>query len=439
VFHEKRDKDGTLREHAHVVWSRILTEEGKAVNIARDRLKLRRVAQQFARDYGLELPDGMKNDGSRDRFNDRAKQENLGEKQQQERTGVSKAERMADIGACWNTTKTGAEFVRAMEDKGYYLARGDQRAYVVIDLYGEIHSLSRQLGGVAKKKELMDRLSAYPPDQQRDVESARAAASQKLQEREKALEKGSQEVQEPAGIEKRNTALHERQAARRAELDTHRADLYARQFRERGALREMQAAGKEGVEASRTERQPKGLAAFLTRITGIGSLVSWVQSKADARREAAHKQQTQTLLRHHDRELKEMDRHYLALHRLEVRENRSASTAVLREGYRKLRVRTFALKPEFEKALARTEATAAAGGGRAAGLFNRLASGMGFTKGDLQAAFERATAGKAVSSGDADTKGHTPADPEKLEQARQLRDELNRHQPRPGPDRDRDR
>ena len=195
-------------------------------------------------------------------------------------------------------SKTGAEFVRAMEDKGYYLARGDQRTYVVIDLYGEIHSLSRQIGGVAKKKELMDRLSGHPPDKQPDVESARAAASQKLQEREKALEKGSQEVQEPAGIEKRNTALHERQAARRAELDTHRADLYARQFRERGALREMQAAGKEGVEASRTERQPKGLAAFLTRITGIGSLVSWVQNKADARREATQKKQTQNLLRH---------------------------------------------------------------------------------------------------------------------------------------------
>src|ERR1019366_2817630 len=113
--------------------------------------------------------------------------------------------------------------------------------------------------------------------------------------------------------------------------------------------------------------------------------------------------------------------------------------APLREGYRKLRVRTFALRPEFDKALTRQEATAAAGGGRAAGLFNRIAAGMGFTKGDLQAAFERATAGKAVSSGDADTKGHSPADPEKLEQAGQLRDELNRRQPRPGPDRDRER
>ncbi len=228
----------------------------------------------------------------------------------------------------------------------------------------------------------------------------------------------------------------ERQSSRRAELDKQRTDLFARQFSERGALREMQAAGKEGIATARLERQPKGLAAFLTRITGIGSIVSWAQNKADQKREAAHKQQTQTLLRHHDRELKEMERHYVALHRLEVRENRSASTAALREGYRKLRVRTFALKPEFDKALTRTEPAA---GGEAKGLFSRLAAGMRFTKGDLQAAFERATAAKTGVSGDADTKGHAPADPEKLEQARKLRDELNRRQPRPGPERDREK
>jgi hypothetical protein len=464
VFHEKRDKDGVLRQHAHAIWSRIDTGKTKAVQISHDHLKLRSVAREFARDYGLELPDGMKpgkgKDSRRDRFNDRAKQENLGEKQQQERTGIDKEQRMAEIAACWTATKTGPEFVRAMEDKGYYLARGDQRTYVVIDLYGEIHSLSRQLGGVAKKKELMDRLSAYPPDKQRDIEAAQSFASQKLQQRQNALEKGSQEAiggrqadegnllkqeQEPArseaaaGIEKRKAALQARQQQRWSELDTHRTDLFARQFRERGTLREIHAAEHAGVAAARLETRPKGLTAFLTRITGIGSLVSWVKNKADAIREATQKRQTEALLRRHDRELKEMDRHYLALHRLEVRENRSASTAAQREGYRKLRVRTFELKPEFDKALARQETTTATGGGRTVGLFNRLAAGMGFTKGDLQAAFERATAGKTVRTGDTDTKSPSPADPEKLEQARQLRDDLNRRPPRPGPDRDRER
>lgn len=461
VFHEKRDKDGVLREHCHAVWSRIDAGRMKAVQISHDRLKLRTVAKEFARDHGLELPPGMRNDSRRDRFNDRAKQENLGEKQQQERTGITKAARMAEIAACWTTTNTGPEFVRAMEDKGYYLARGDQRAYVVVDLYGEIHSLSRQLGGVAKRKELTDRLADYPPDQQRDVEASQAYARQKLQEREKALEKGSQqEAQQAMGlsaeapakaegkataqIEKRTESLHERQSSRRAEVDKHRADLFARQFAERGALREMQAAGNEGIAAARTERQPKGLAAFLTRITGIGSLVSWVQNKADQKREAAHKHQTQNLLRHHDRELKEMDRHYLALHRLEVRENRSASTAARRESFRTLRVRTFALRPEFDKALRAQEPIRGETGGgkqpgKTAGLFSRLAAGIGFTKGDLQAAFERATTGKPGSAGDTDTRSPSPADSEKLEESRRLRDELNRRQPRPGPDRDRDR
>ena len=437
VFHEKRDKNGVLRQHAHAIWSRIDTEKIKAVHMDHDHLKLGTVAREFARDYGLELPDGMKPANRKDHFNNRAKQENLGEKQQQERTGITKAEHMAEIAACWTATKTGPEFVRAMEDKDYHLARGDSRGHVVIDFYGEIHSLSKYLSGVAKKKELMARLDAYPPEKLPDVETTRAYVRQKLQERQKALEKGSQ--QEPSrsaatdGIEKRKTALQSRQQQRRAELDKQRADLFARQFSERGALREMQETDKADTTAARLERQPKGLAAFLTRITGIGSIVSWAQNKADQKREAAHKQQNQTLLRHHDRELKEMERHYVALHRLEVRENRSASTAALRDGYGKLRDRTFALKPEFDKALARPQTAA---GGEGKGLFNRLAAGVGFTKGDLQAAFERATAAKTGTLGDADTKGHAPADPKDVEEARKLQDKLNRRQPRRGPDRD---
>src|ERR1700733_1320461 len=103
----------------------------------------------------------------------------------------------------------------------------------------------------------------------------------------------------------------------------------------------------------------------------------------------------ETLLRRHDREQKDMDRHYHALARLEVRENRSAANAELREGYRALRVRTFALKPEFDKALAveRKPQGGESGGRSTLDLFNRLAAGIGMSKGDLQAAFERATAG----------------------------------------------
>jgi hypothetical protein len=59
VFHVHNDG----REHYHVVWSRIdmeIEKKSKAIQMSRDRLKLRRVAQEFARDHGLTLPSGMR-------------------------------------------------------------------------------------------------------------------------------------------------------------------------------------------------------------------------------------------------------------------------------------------------------------------------------------------------------------------------------------------
>src|ERR1017187_1746781 len=57
VFHVHNDG----REHYHVVWSRIDIDKHKALQMSHDRLKLRRVAQEFARDHGLTLPSGMRN------------------------------------------------------------------------------------------------------------------------------------------------------------------------------------------------------------------------------------------------------------------------------------------------------------------------------------------------------------------------------------------
>jgi hypothetical protein len=442
VFHEKRDERGDLRQHTHVVWSRIDIEKNKAVQMSHDRLKLRSVAQEFARDHGIQLPNGMKNDGSRDRFNRHAKQENLAERQQKERTGVGKAELMAEITGCWASSKDGAGFVGALEAKGYTLARGERHGkegYALVDLYGEIHSLSRHVEN-ATAKEIRARLqSSHPLENLPAVEDARAAAKQQLEQIRARINDAHKE-QKQSPLDDRREALAARQQQHRADLDKQRLDLHCRQFRERAALRDMQADDHAGVAAERLQKQPKGVRAFLTRITGISVFVAWAQNKADQKREAEHKVQTEALLRRHGSELKEMDRHYTALGRLDKRENHSASTAVLREGYRKLRVRAFDLKPEFEKALARQEPAGAAGdgGGQAVGLFNRLAAGIGLTKGDLQAAFERATAGKTVRKEDAGTNGPAPADPEKLERARQLRDQLNSATPK-ARDRDRER
>lgn len=86
-------KDG--REHAHVVWSRIDAEAGKAVQIAFDREKLMMVTREFARDHGLELPGGYDRDGhGHDQLS-------LYEKAQQDKTGVTKGERIAHVTDAW--------------------------------------------------------------------------------------------------------------------------------------------------------------------------------------------------------------------------------------------------------------------------------------------------------------------------------------------------
>jgi relaxase-like protein len=58
-------RDG--REHWHTVWSRINAGKGVAVNFSHDWRKLRRVAQEFASDYGIAFPPDLLT-----RFHDRA-------------------------------------------------------------------------------------------------------------------------------------------------------------------------------------------------------------------------------------------------------------------------------------------------------------------------------------------------------------------------------
>src|SRR5260370_37754599 len=132
VFHIK-----DRREHCHVVWSRIDTEHGKAVHQAFDRQKLMMQTRQFAREHGLTLPEGMFPDAGRDR---RKKSFSLYEMHQQEATGLTKEEQMAQVTQAWRRSDNARAFVRALEELGYVLATG-QRPYVLVDLYCEIDAL----------------------------------------------------------------------------------------------------------------------------------------------------------------------------------------------------------------------------------------------------------------------------------------------------------
>jgi len=456
VFHVKHG-----REHCHVVWSRIDTEKMKAVQLSHDRQKLRSVAQEYARDHNLTLPPGMRNNRGKDRYRDRDKQEDLRDKQQEEKTGVSKAQRRREITAAWRGSDSGQTFIRALEERAYYIARGDKRSYVVVDLYGEVHNLAKQIDGV-KTKDIKARLADHPLEKLIDVATAQDRARQ---ERQARLLKVQHAREEPSRAERQETtrqqreALQQAHAARRASLDAKRQQLAGRHGEERKALADLHNARSAAVVQERAAKQPKGVMAFLARVTGFNALTAIRHAREDRRRTAEQRLQTAALIRRHRREMQNFRHQDSALVSLDKRERRSLETGLRREALRQIaRQGRPTIQPEFTAAaegrtqirkgdderkqkLKKDFAAAASGreetearGGESKGL-------KGTTKGDLQRAFEHAKDLKPKPSSSSSQQEHTEeVEPEKAEPARKAKEDLQRRKPPPpGPERDREK
>lgn len=358
VFHTKQG-----REHCHVVWSRIDTRKMKAVQLSHDRQDLRDVAQKFAKDHGITLPPAMQKNRGADRYGDREKRENLADKQQQERSGLSKQQHKDAITALWKENGAGESFVKALEDAGYILARGDKGnpTYVVVDLSGEVHSLARRIEG-AKTKDIKARLAAFPLDRLRSVAEAKALAQEQRERKSQAAAPTKQGERAP-DLETRRRELADRQNARREALRQNRVEMESRHGQEKKALAELQDGEKKGVLLQRAAKHPKGLIGFLARITGIQALVARHEKKLDQQRDREHVQQRVALLTRHERERHEFTRNESSLARVEKRENRSLRTAERREQLKALQPQAKAparlLSPEQQEKLVRARALAA--------------------------------------------------------------------------------
>jgi Relaxase/Mobilisation nuclease domain len=450
VFHVKHG-----REHCHVVGSRIDTEKMKAVPLSHDRQKLRAVAQEYARDHNLTLPPGMQNDRGKDRYADRDKQEDLGDKQREERTGVSKEQRRREIAEAWHGSDSGQAFVRALEERCYYVARGDDCAYAVVDLYGEVSNLARQVDGV-KTKELKDRLGDR--DKLVDVATAQERARQERQARLVKLNQQQRDREEPQGTARqRRDALEQDQSIRRANLQAKRQLLAECHSTERKALADMQNSSSAAVFRDRAAKHPRGVLAFLARVTGFDTLTAFRHTREDRRRIAEQRLQTAALVRRHRREMQNFRHEERGLASLDKRERRSLETRLRREALQQLaRPDRASIRPEFAAAVAgKTEIRKGDGGqkGKLKKDFEAAARGQeataerggeskgakhAATKGDLQRAFEQAKAARKPSSGQPERTEEIV--PEKLEQARKTKEELERRKPpAPGPERDRER
>lgn len=140
VFHEKEG-----RRHAHVVWSRIDPNEMRAINLPHFKNKLTSLSRELYLEHGWELPNGLKPDGVRNPLNF-----NLDEWQRAKREGVDPREIKQAFRDAWNRSDGQAAFANALSEYGYFLAKGDRRGFVALDLNGNVHAVARTAGIKAK-------------------------------------------------------------------------------------------------------------------------------------------------------------------------------------------------------------------------------------------------------------------------------------------------
>lgn len=315
VFHAKHG-----REHCHVVWSRIIPGALKAVPISHDRKSLQTITRQFAADHGLELPPNMC-PGGRISDNVPPVKTILHEKHQQERTGTSKEERVREITRSWHQTDNAHTFIAALAQIGYRLARGDSVPYVVIDRFGEIHSLPRKIDGI-RTKDLRARLSEFPPE---SLPSAADIKHQVLTQLPAPIAPQFNQNADAPWVTLK-TAHDKRRAIFRQRL----ARLKDRHRAERRALAARQEENLERLRALRLRQTATGLAYFLCLIAGIPQLLARRHKGHDIAylqhcRKARHK-----LLAAQQAEFEDLRRQIRDVMRVEKREARSLRTQLRR-------------------------------------------------------------------------------------------------------------
>lgn len=314
VFHVKNG-----REHCHVVWSRIDSRTLKSVHISHDRMKLRGLARELGRDFGFALPDGLARDMRQERGP--RKDMSLAEKRQAEKSGITPQERRRQITLAYHAADSPQAFRNALAELGYELARGDRRGFVVVDRYGDVHSLARQIEGVntrALKAKLAPLDTAALPgvDQARaDIANRRKAANDAIRDRLK--------TEKAAALK----ALEVKQAARRQKLLAHHQTMLTIHASERLALAAAQHAEAQRPFTAAAMR----VVSLIERVPGLRAVLAPVLNSPALNPAYRHARSRDALLRRHEREKAISERRLDVLAKLEVRERASLRTATTRK------------------------------------------------------------------------------------------------------------
>jgi hypothetical protein len=238
VIHEKEG-----RRHAHVVWSRIDPETMRAINIAHYKYKLTALTKELYLQHDWPLPDGLKHAGGKSPLNF-----TLDEWQQARRLDIDPREIKQIFREAWKQSDSLRAFGNALAERGFFLAQGDRRGFVAVDVHGETFAVARWVG--VKTKDVTARLGE--PAQLPRVDAVRGYVAGLVTDK---LRRFIADVK----------CNHDRDfSTLRSEMDAMRRAHRA----ERATLRTKQAERWQAETAARAARLRTGFAGLIDKITG---------------------------------------------------------------------------------------------------------------------------------------------------------------------------
>ena len=238
VIHEKNG-----RRHAHVAWSRISASELKAVPMSFFKKKLNTLSKELYLDHGWELPRGHRENDWKNPLNF-----TLAEWQQAKRIGLDPREIKQIFQEAWKQSDGAKAFRSALEQSGYFLAKGDRRGFVAVDLKGEVYSVARWCG--IKTKDVNTRLG--DPEKLPSVDETKTRNKSRLSSRMRDLAQESHQSQKQDVIPLMSKRAHM--------IHAHRL--------ERIELSEKQEIRRNTEQKERSSRLRTGLAGIWDYLTG---------------------------------------------------------------------------------------------------------------------------------------------------------------------------
>ena len=243
------------------------------------------VARELAQDYGFELPEGYF------QVEQNHEQTSLYEKVKETQTGISKEQHKTVVTDLWRTSDSPKTFVAALEDRGYMLASG-RRPYVLVDSFGKMHALPRLIDDKEVRTKAVEAYlqKDFPPDSLSTVEEAQAVAAQ--------IEDSRERIEFSQKLAEQKEILQRDQDVRREDLQTDIATKSELLEKETTRLSDIHAdnhyahklkSAQEDMEINfrRSAYAPTGLAAFLSKVSGVDALRSKLHSYQDSKREEA--------------------------------------------------------------------------------------------------------------------------------------------------------